>query len=137
VSQLRWAAAALGLVLAACAGAAHAPARELQLAPAGVMVDVEAATVEDHVTIVDFWATWCAACHRLDAALRAALVDQPGVVIRRVDIGEPDSEVARAYQIGALPHLRLYDRSRRLRYVLVGADTDDAAALAIELTRTR
>ena len=88
-------------------------------------------------TIVDFWATWCAACHRLDAALRAALVDQPGVVIRRVDIGEPDSEVARAYQIGALPHLRLYDRSRRLRYVLVGADTDDAAALAIELTRTR
>ena len=122
------------VALAAC-GAGRAPAPKvvaLNSAP-GELVDIDAALVADHVTIVDFWAAWCAACDRIDAMLMADIADEPAIVVRRVDVGEGRTPVARAYQVGALPHLRIFDRERRLRYVLVGNDTLRTAELAKSL----
>jgi thiol-disulfide isomerase/thioredoxin len=115
-------------VVASCGGAAPVP-RVLDLNRTGEYVDVTPHLVAGMVTIVDFRADWCAACDKVLAMVLADLGDAP-VVIRRVDVGEGGTPVARAYDVGVLPHLRLFDRNRRLRYILVGNDTLRTAELA-------
>jgi hypothetical protein len=101
---------------------------DINAAP-GAYVDVTPHLVAGMVTIVDFRADWCAACDKVEAMVLADLGDAP-VVIRRIDVGEGATPVARAYDVGGLPHHRLFDKRRHLRYVLVGNDTLRTAELA-------
>jgi thiol-disulfide isomerase/thioredoxin len=136
VSRLR---AALAALAAACGAggvppaAAPPPPRTLQLNATGAVVDVDASAVADHVTVVDFWADWCGGCIVVAGMLAVQTAGEPGIVIRKVDVGEGDTPVAQAYKIRALPQFRLYDKHRRLRYVLVGNDCNGAADLAKQL----
>jgi thiol-disulfide isomerase/thioredoxin len=100
----------------------------------GAMVVIEEGLPPGYVTIVDFWAEYCAACKVIDAELQAKLPSLPAVVLRKVDVGPGDSEVAKAYKLGGLPHLRIFDRRGRLRYVLVGNDAHQAADAAAALS---
>jgi thiol-disulfide isomerase/thioredoxin len=121
----------LALVLAACS--APAPAKTLRINTAGAMVDVNAALVAEYVTIVDFWSESCGACKVVAEKIAPAIAEQPRVVVREVDVGDGVGPLAHAYDIGALPHYNVYDRERRLRYVLVGNDCLRAPQLAREL----
>ena len=109
------------------------PPRTVQLNATGAVVDVEAAVVPDHVTVVDFWAEYCGACIVVSGMLAVQIASEPRILVRKVDVGEGSTPVARAYQIGALPHFRIYDKHRRLRHVLVGNDCVGAADLAKQL----
>jgi len=124
---------ALALFVAACGSAPAPPAKSLQLNRAGEQVDVGAALVLDYITIVDFWSASCAACAIVGGKVAEQVANEPRVVLRKVDVGDGFTPVARTYQIGALPHLNVYDRKRRLRYILVGNDCLRAPALAREL----
>ncbi len=125
----------LALAFVACAHTQPQPppAKTLRLNGPGVMVDVNAALVADYVTIVDFRAAWCGACDEVAAKIAPALAQQPRVIVREVDVGDGGSAVAHAYEIGALPHYNVYDRLKRLRYVLVGPDCLRAPDLAKQL----
>lgn len=101
----------------------------------GEMVRIEQHLVPGYVTIVDFWAEWCVACKALDGELASALAAEPLVVIRKADVGGGDNELTEAYRVAGLPHLRIFDRRGRLRYVLVGEDTHQAGAAALALAR--
>jgi len=111
-------------LLAACGAAAPAPEppKSIQLNATGAAIDVEAATVPGYVTVVDFWSESCGACIVVGGMLAAQVANDPRVVIRKIDVGDGDTPVGRAYQINALPHYRIYDKQRRLRYDLVGND---------------
>lgn len=130
---------ALTLPLVACAsgssGAAAAPpAKVLSLnSEPGAMVDVEKSLAIGFITVVDFWADYCAPCKTIEAELMAGIADFPDIVVRKVDVGPGDSDVAKAYKLGGLPHLRIFDRKGRLRYQLVGDDAHEAAAAAKKL----
>jgi thiol-disulfide isomerase/thioredoxin len=102
---------------------------------AGAMVVIEQALPAGYVTVVDFWADYCAACKTIEAELIAEIANVPDVILRKVDVGPGDSDVAKAYKIAGLPHLRIFDRRGRLRYVLVGDDAHQAGELAIALGR--
>jgi thiol-disulfide isomerase/thioredoxin len=121
----------LALVLAACS--TPAPVKTLRVNSAGAMTDVNAALVADYVTIVDFWSESCGACRVVAEKIAPAIAEQPRVVVREVDVGDGVGPLAHAYDIGALPHYNVYDRERRLRYVLVGNDCLRAPQLAREL----
>ena len=60
-------------------------------------------------TVFDFWAPWCEACKGLDAELRKLAEDNPSIAIRRVNIVDFDSAIARQELPGVamLPHVRL------------------------------
>lgn len=129
-----------GLVLAACSHAAGpaapapaAPEKTVQLNAAGEPVDVAAALPAGYVTVVDFWSESCHACVELGGMLAVGVAKDPRVVIRKIDVGDGFTPVARAYQIDALPHYLIYDKRKRLRYDLVGADCLEAATIARRL----
>jgi thiol-disulfide isomerase/thioredoxin len=103
----------------------------------GAMVDIEKSIPLGFVTVVDFWADYCAACKTVEAELLAGIADAPDIVVRKVDVGAGDSDVAKAYKIGGLPHLRIFDRRGRLRYMLVGDDAHQAAAAAKKLSKEK
>jgi thiol-disulfide isomerase/thioredoxin len=133
---------ALSLSLAPACASAPPPAAPpvkvaaLNSAP-GAMVDIDKALPLGFVTVVDFWADYCAACKTIEAELMAGIADAPHIVVRKVDVGPGDSDVAKAYKIAGLPHLRIYDRRGRLRYMLVGDDAHQAAAAAKKLSEEK
>ena len=141
MSRARAACALAAAALVAACGAAGAPApappapppRTVQLNAPGAAVDIEAHVVPGYVTVVDFWAEYCGACIVVSGMLAVQIASEPRILVRKVDVGEGSTPVARAYQIGALPHFRIYDKHRRLRHVLVGNDCVGAADLAKQL----
>jgi thiol-disulfide isomerase/thioredoxin len=62
-------------------------------------------------TVFDFWAPWCDACKTLAADLRRLAAADPGVAVRRVNIVDLDSPIARQELAGvtSLPYIRLVD----------------------------
>ena len=126
------------VVVAACGAATPAPAppppeKELQLNQPGVLVKVEDATLAGYVTIVDFWSESCGACVEVHARVAAGIAGQDRTILRKVDVGDGLGELARAYDISALPHYNVYDTRKRLRFILVGNDCLRAPDLAKQL----
>lgn len=123
------------LVLAACGGARPGPApdKTVQLNASGALVRVEDGVVAGYVTVVDFWSTSCEACVIVTGRIAEAVAQEPQVIVRKVDVGDGFTPVAKAYSIGTLPHVNLYDKHRRLRYRLIGPQALRAPELAREL----
>jgi thiol-disulfide isomerase/thioredoxin len=127
-------------VLAACGHAAASgppPVKSVRLNAPGAMVDVNAALVADYVTIIDFWSDSCGACKIVGDKVNAAIANDARVIVREVDVGDGVGDLAHAYDINALPHYNVYDRSRKLRYVLVGSDCLRAPELARALAEEK
>jgi len=110
-----------------------APAKSVQLNAPGEVIDLPSALVAGYVTVVDFWSASCGACTVVGGMLAVQTAHDEAVVIRKVDVGDGFTPVAKAYEIGALPHYNIYDKRRRLRHVLVGNDCLKAPELARQL----
>jgi hypothetical protein len=94
---------------------------------------VEDSTVAGYVTLVDFWSESCAACTVVEGKIAEKIATNDRVIVRKVDVGDGFTPIAQAYQINALPHWKVYDTKRRLRFILVGPDCLRAPDLANEL----
>ena len=109
------------------------PAKSLQLNKPGEPVALDEHLVPGYVTVVDFWGEHCGACVVVGGYLAVGVAQQDRVLIRKIDVGDGFTQVAKDHDIGALPHYRIYDKQRRLRYDLVGNDCLQASDLAREL----
>ena len=127
------------VVLAACSHAAAPapvpvpPPKSVQLNAPGEPVDIAKVLPAGYVTVVDFWSESCHACVTIGGMLAVGVAKDPRVVIRKIDVGDGFTPVARAYQIDALPHYLIYDKRKRLRYDLVGGDCVEASTFAKQL----
>jgi thiol-disulfide isomerase/thioredoxin len=124
---------AVAIALGACGGRPKPVDKTLQLNQAGAMVRVEDAVPRGYVTIVDFWSTSCEACVIVTGMIAVQVAKQPQIVVRKVDVGDGFTAVAKAYDIVTLPHVNVYDRKQRLRYRLIGPEALRAPVLAREL----
>lgn len=101
----------------------------------GQLVDISEHMPAGYVTIIDFYADWCGACKIAEDKLVTGIEDQDRIVVRKVNIDDDTSAVAKHYDVGALPHLRVYDGNGELAYVLVGNDAMTAAEKALEVLK--
>ena len=109
------------------------PVKVMELNVAGEAVNVEGAVVNGYVTLVDFWSESCAPCLVVAKKVEAEIANEPRVVLRKVDVGDGFTPIAKTYKIGALPHWRVFDVKGRLRFILVGPDCLRAPGLAKQL----
>jgi hypothetical protein len=108
-------------------------AKSVQVNRPGERVDLEPALPPGYVSVVDFWSESCGACTVVGGMLAVQVAQADRVVIRKVDVGDGFTAVAKQFQIGALPHYNIYDKAKKLRYVLVGNDCLKAPELAKQL----
>lgn len=99
--------------------------RSLDIASAsdGAALDVSAALVPDKITLIDYWASWCAPCHVLDVRLQHFVRSHSGIAVRRVNVAQFDNaagkQAVKDFHMRAIPYVRVYDAKGGF----VGADT--------------
>lgn len=86
----------------------------------GEAVDLADVLKEGEWTLVQFTAPWCPGCRQLEPRLEAAVRERGNVRLRRVNIRDWSSPVARQYGIERIPQLWLHDGTQR-----VSTDTSD------------
>jgi thiol-disulfide isomerase/thioredoxin len=99
----------------------------------GAMVALEKVLVPGKVTIVDFYADWCGACKVIEKKTVTKLTGEKGIAIRKINIKDDESPVAQHYDIGALPHIRIFDKTGKMLYALTGNQTLRTGELAIKI----
>ena len=109
------------------------PIKSLQLNKPGEPIVLDEHLIAGYVTVVDFWGEHCGACVVVGGMLAVGVAQQDRVLIRKIDVGDGFTQVAKDHDIGALPHYRIYDKKKRLRYDLVGNDCVKASDIAREL----
>lgn len=97
--------------------------------------EVESQLVEGTVTLVDFWADYCGACITVAGHVAVAIATKDNIRVIKFDVGDGSTPIAIKYGVGELPHWKVYDKHRRLRYVLLGSEVLRAPKLADELLR--
>ena len=121
---------ALGVGLAS-SGSAEEPvfppgADVAWLAEPGEDVDIGLHLVAGKVTVVDFWAEWCLPCREVDREMAKILAQADDVVLRKIDVVDWESAVARRYlrRVEALPYLLVFDKQGKRVAVVEGLDLE-------------
>lgn len=76
----------------------------------GEAFELKEALAPGKYTFVDYYADWCSPCRKLDAVFAQLLAERPDVALRKANIVDWDSEVAKRALIGieALPYVEVY-----------------------------
>jgi thioredoxin 1 len=91
----------------------------------GAQVDINQHLALGNVTIVDFYADWCGPCRRLSPSLEQLARSDPEIALRKIDIVNWKTAVARQYNIGSIPQVNVYNRRGSLVGTVNGADVDE------------
>jgi LPXTG-motif cell wall-anchored protein len=97
------------LALLILATAPTAAASDVETITHGRAVDLEAHLVAGKFVLFDFYADWCGPCRVLEPRLLdLAARHADRLALRKVDVINWDSEVARQYRLSSIPYLVLY-----------------------------
>ena len=90
----------------------------------GALVDINQHIALGNVTVVEFYADWCGPCRRLSPSLEQMASSDPEVALRKIDIVNWNTAVARQFNVHSIPQVNIYNRSGGLVGTLVGADLE-------------
>ena len=90
----------------------------------GAQVDINKHLALGSVTVVDFYADWCGPCRELSSSLEEMVRTDPEIALRKIDIVNWKTAVARQFNVHSIPQANIYDRAGSLIGTVVGADID-------------
>ena len=90
----------------------------------GTQVNINQHLALGYVTVVDFYADWCPACKWLSPHLEQMVASDPQIALRKIDIVNWKTAVARQFTIDSLPQVNIYNRAGQLIGTVSGADLD-------------
>ncbi|MRG94614.1 TlpA family protein disulfide reductase [Polyangium spumosum] len=96
-------------------GAASPPFHETAIDERSVDVP---GTLRTHVTVIDFWASWCGSCQQTMPALEALYQDRraEGLVVVGVSVDDHEEDAARGAEAFGVSFPIVYDFGHRLQY---------------------
>ena len=76
------------------------------------------------ITVVDFFAQWCGPCKDVDRAMAKLMESRPDVVLRKIDVADWESPVAKTRMAGvkSLPYVVVYGPDGKRRDAISGKD---------------
>ena len=63
--------------------------------------------------MIDFYADWCGPCKQLSPKLEGIATSDPNVVLRKVDIVDWGTPVAKQFKIQSIPNVWVFDGAGR------------------------
>lgn len=104
----------------------------------GEGVELEPHRASGKVTVFDFYAEWCGPCREVDRAMVSILQERNDVALRKLDVADWDSAVAKHYlaDVPSLPFVVVYAKSGERLKAISGLHLDELRA-AIDEGRTR
>jgi thiol-disulfide isomerase/thioredoxin len=101
-----------------------------EIAADGAVVDLEANLVAGKVTVFDYYAAWCKPCREVDRHMKDVLAAQPDVALRKLDVVDWDSPLAKSHLVGVqqLPYLVVYGADGRRVAKISGLKLDEIDA---------
>ena len=90
----------------------------------GQQVDLKKHLALGNVTIVDYYADWCGPCKQISPALEQMARTDSEIALRKVDIVNWTSPVAKQYKVTSIPQVEIYGRQGQLVGTVNGADVD-------------
>ncbi len=90
----------------------------------GQQVDISKHLALGNVTIVDYYADWCGPCKQVSPALEQLAKSDSEIALRKVDIVDWTSAVAKQYKISSIPRVEIYGRKGELVGTVTGASAE-------------
>jgi thiol-disulfide isomerase/thioredoxin len=102
----------------------------VKISEAGESVELEAHLAAGKVTVFDFYAVWCEPCREVDEHMKTVLAGHDDVALRKLNIVDWDSEVAKQYMKTAagLPYLIVYGRDGKQVAAISGLELEQLDA---------
>jgi len=88
----------------------------------GAQVDINQHLALGNVTVVDFYADWCGPCRQLSPSLEQMARSDPEIALRKVDIVNWRTPVARQFNLHSIPQVNVYNRGGILIGTVTGVD---------------
>ncbi len=106
---------------AVSAGGLGGSTEKIKLISNGESVDLNKYLVKDYVIVFDFYADWCGPCKILGPRVEDLVNKYNNVLLRKVNIVNWGSAVAKQYKIQFVPNVRVYDQQGQM----IGDPTPD------------
>jgi len=90
----------------------------------GAQVNINQHLALGNVTIIDFYADWCGPCRQLSRNLEQMARSDPEIALRKIDIVNWKTPVARQFNVYSIPQVNVYNRAGSLVGTISGADID-------------
>src|SRR5207248_390352 len=91
----------------------------------GAQVDIAKHLARGNVTVVDFYADWCGPCKQLSPSLEQMAQTDPEIALRKIDIVNWNTAVAKQYNIRSIPQVNVYSRGGNLVGTVVGVNAEE------------
>ena len=111
--------------LQAPAAAVAGRGQQVEVISHGAQVDIAKHLALGNVTVVDFYADWCGPCKQLSPTLEQMARTDPEIALRKIDIVNWNTAVAKQHNIHSIPQVNVYNRGGRLVGTVVGVSIEE------------
>ena len=99
--------------------------QQVEVISHGAQVDMTKHLALGNVTVVDFYADWCGPCRQLSPSLEQMAQTDPEIALRKIDIVNWNTAVAKQYNIHSIPQVNVYNRGGQLVGSVVGVNAEE------------